>query len=277
MSHRLRGALRRRGAQAAIGSLVATGTLAGVGVASSAQDETINASSSTWEPADVAIETGESVTWSMDTSNVPHNLVASDGEENDPAWTGQKIPIQVGGTFTYRFTKPGVYAFLCQVHPTTMRGTVTVTGDPVDPTPTPTTTPGEPTPTPTSTPPTGTPTPTPTADPGGNPPDDHTSTPAPAGIAARDAVAPAITNLALKRIKRGARVSFSLSETATVMLTARKGGRTVRTLRLQVRGGDRRVKVRRLRKGRHTFTLLARDAAGNRSETVSSSIRVRRK
>ena len=125
MSHRLRGALRRRGAQAAIGSLVVTGTLAGVGVASSAQDETINASASTWEPADVAIETGDSVTWSMDTSNVPHNLVASDGEENDPAWTGQKIPIQVGGTFTYRFTKPGLYAFLCEVHPSTMRGTVT--------------------------------------------------------------------------------------------------------------------------------------------------------
>ncbi len=121
MSHRLRGALRRRGAQAAIGSLVVTGALAGVGVASSAQDETINASSSTWEPADVAIETGESVTWSMDTSSVPHNLVASDGEENDPLWTGQKIPIQVGGTFTYRFTKPGLYAFLCQVHAATMQ------------------------------------------------------------------------------------------------------------------------------------------------------------
>ncbi len=51
----------------------------------------------------------------------------------------------------------------------------------------------------------------------------------------------------------------------------------MRTLRLQVRGGDRRVKVRRLRKGRHTFALLARDAAGNRSEPVSASIRVRRK
>ena len=114
----------------------------------------------------------------MDTSHVFHNLVASDGEENDPAWTGQKIPIQVGGTFTYRFTKPGLYSFLCQVH-ASMQGTVTVTGDPVEPTPTPTTTPGEPTPTPTSTPPTGTPTPTPTADPGGNPPDDHTSTPRP--------------------------------------------------------------------------------------------------
>ena len=61
------------------------------------------------------------------------------------------------------------------------------------------------------------------------------------------------------------------------VVTVRAGDRTVRTLRLQVRGGDHRVKVRRLRKGRHTFALLARDAAGNRSESVSSSIRVRRK
>jgi plastocyanin len=277
MSHRLREALRRRGAQAAVGSLAVTGALAGAGVASSAQDATINTASSTWVPPNVSIATGESVTWNWVPNQGTHNLAATSGPAADEEWQGQLVGYQSAGQYTKQFTQPGSYSFICNAHPGTMTGTVTVTGDPVEPTPTPTTTPGEPTPTPTSTPPTGPPTPTPTVDPGGNPPDDHTSTPAPAGIAARDAVAPAITNLALKRIKRGARVRFSLSETATVTLTARKGERTVRTLRLQVRGGDRRVTVRRLRKGRHTFALLARDAAGNRSETVSRSIRVRRK
>ena len=71
--------------------------------------------------------------------------------------------------------------------------------------------------------------------------------------------------------------AYSLSEPASVTLTVRKGEKTLRTLRLQVRSGAHKVKVRRLGKGRRTFALQARDAAGNRSETVSASIRVRRK
>jgi plastocyanin len=275
MSHRLRGALRRRGAQAAIGSLVVTGALAGVGVASSAQDATINTTAELWDPADVTIATGESVTWNWDTSpGVAHNLVADGGPAEDPTWTGQLEGFKTSGQYTRQFTQPGTYRFLCQAH-VNMKGSVLVEGDPTEPTPT--STPGGPTPTPTSTPPGGTPTPAPTVDPSGTPPDDHLSTPAPTGSAATDSVAPAITGLKLKRIKRGARVTFSLSETASVTLTARRGERTVSTLRLQVRSGEHRVKVRRLRKGRHAFVLQARDAAGNRSETVSASIRVRRK
>ena len=276
MSHRLRGTLRRRGAQAAIGSFVVTGTLAGVGVASSAQDATINTTAALWNPPDVTIATGDSVTWNWDTSpGVAHNLVADGGPAADPTWTGQLEGFKTGGQYTRQFTQPGTYKFLCQAH-INMKGSVTVEGEPTEPTPTPTSTPGEPTPTPTSTP-TRTPTPAPTTDPGGTPADDHTSTPAPTGSAARDTAKPAITGLKLKRIPRGARVTFSISEPASVTLTARKGERTVRSLRLQVRSGKHRVKVKRLRKGRHTFALVARDAGGNRSESVSASIRVRRK
>jgi plastocyanin len=270
MSHRLRRAVRRRGAQAALGTLVACAALAGIGAANSVQDATVNTAAASWDPADVQIATGESVTWNWDTSpGVAHNLVADGGPAEDPDWSGELEGFKTSGQYTRQFTKPGVYAFLCQAH-ASMKGTVTVEGDPVEPTPTgtPTETP-DPTPTATAT---ATATATPTVGPGQTPIDDPRSTPP-----ASDTIAPAISALRLKRLRHGVRVTFTLSETSTVTLTVRKGERTVRTVRLQARSGTRTVRVRRLPRGRHTVGLQARDAAGNRSETVSSSIRIRRR
>jgi plastocyanin len=248
------------------------GVLAGVGAANAAQqaDETVQSLvTNQWDKQQVDVNTGDTVTWVFPAGTGFHNVAGCPAsgacpDAPDDAWEAlnslfDSQPVE------FTFTQPGSYEYFCKAHEE-MRGTVTVTGEPVE-----TPDPGEPTPSPTSAPPP--PVPTATVD----PPDDHLSTPAPTGSAATDSAAPAITGLKLNRIKRGARVTFSLSETASVTLSARKGERTVRTLRLQVRSGEHRVKVRRLRKGRHTFALQARDAAGNRSETVSSSIRVRRK
>jgi plastocyanin len=279
MSHRLRGALRRRGVQAAVVSLAATGALATVGAADAAEDATVGTTiQNRWNPPTVEIATGESVTWDFTGSVQAHNVAAVDGPDEDATWTGQIVPFKTSGTASRQFNFPGTYTYLCQAH-AGMNGTVVVEGEPATPTPTPTTDPNEPTPTPTATqtPPTGTPTPAPGTGGSTPPPDDHTTTPPPTGSAAADRTAPAITGLKLKRITRGARVAFTLSEPASVTITARKGEKTLRTLRLQVRGGAHKVKVRRLGKGRRTFALQARDAAGNRSDAVSASIRVRRK
>ncbi|HYI18477.1 MAG TPA: plastocyanin/azurin family copper-binding protein [Solirubrobacteraceae bacterium] len=278
MSHRLRGALRRRGVQAAVGSLVVTGALAGVGAADAAEDATVGTTTENrWNPPTVNIATGESVTWDFTGSTLAHNVAAVDGPDEDTTWTGQIVPFKTSGTASRQFNFPGTYTYLCQAHPG-MDGTIVVAGEPTEPTPTPTTDPGEPTPTPTTGPGEPTPTPTPgTGGPGTTPPGDMGATPAPSGSAAADRTAPAITALKLKRIKRGARVAFTLSEPASVTLTVRKGEKTLRTLRLQVRSGAHKVKVRRLGKGRRAFALQARDAAGNRSDTATATIRVRRK
>jgi plastocyanin len=261
--------------QAAAGSLAVTGVLAAVGAADAAEDAIVGTTpENRWNPPTVTIATGDSVTWDFTGSVLAHNVAAVDGPDEDTTWTGQIVPFKTSGTASRQFNFPGTYTYLCQAHPG-MDGSVIVEGEPTEPTPTPT--PGEPTPTPTTDP--GGPTPTPppggggTGGPGGDPMD----TPPPTASAAADRTAPVVSGLALKRIKRGARVAFELSEPASVTLIARKGKRTLRTLRLQVRSGEHKAKVRRLGKGRRTFSLQARDAAGNRSDTVSASIRVRRR
>ena len=112
------------------------------------------------------------------------------------------------------------------------------------------------------------------------PVDDHTSTPPPAGAARADRVAPALSSLKLKALRRGARVTFKLSEPATVTLRFKQRGssKVVRTVRLQARPGARTVDVRsaRLKRGRYTVELQARDAAGNGSPQLRSSLRITR-
>jgi hypothetical protein len=153
-----------------------------------------------------------------------------------------------------------------------MSGTVTVTGEDKDiPVETPT-----PTPTPT---PTATPTATPTVAPSGNPPvDDHTQTPAPTPAA--DTTKPALSGVKLKARKRAAKLTFKLSENATVTVQVRKRGskKVLRTVSLQARAGTRSYVIRssKLRKGRYTVRLVARDAMGNKSAASNAALRIRK-
>ena len=76
---------------------------------------------------------------------------------------------------------------------------------------------------------------------------------------------------------RGARVSFRLSERATVTVRLERGGKVVKTR--HVRGsGSLRVTVqdrRALRPGRYRVQLRAEDLAGNRSGIRTARITVR--
>jgi plastocyanin len=61
----------------------------------------------------------------------PHTLTADDGSFD----TGVVTPGAEGGRFagtnaTFTVTKPGTYNFHCEVHPTIMKGTMTVVGQP---------------------------------------------------------------------------------------------------------------------------------------------------
>ena len=264
----------RRGVRLLAGGVIVGGMVGSMGVAAAAEqqaDQTIGADTSTvWLPPEVAVATGDTVTWSWNTS-VAHNVAAGAGPPEDPAWAGFQSDFGTAVTTSYTFTQPGSYGFVCQVH-SGMTGTVTVTGDPTDP-PDPT-----PTPTPTPTPPAATPTPAPTVGPSGTPPGG--ATPAPGGGAA-DTTAPALTGLSLRGIRHGAKVSFRLSETATLVARVRRQGsrKVLRTFRLQARAGKRTITLRsgKFQRGRMLrIELQARDARGNASAVQRSSVRVQR-
>ncbi|GAA5067538.1 hypothetical protein GCM10023318_56750 [Nocardia callitridis] len=80
---------------------------------------TIDVSDQKFAPAETTIKTGQTVTWKFDDS-VPHNVQGI----GDKAM-GINSPIIREGEWSYTFTTPGSYRYLCSLHPN-MRGTITV-------------------------------------------------------------------------------------------------------------------------------------------------------
>lgn len=81
---------------------------------------TIALARQTFSPANVTIAAGGTVTWDW-AGDMVHNIV-SDGPQSFPAHPD----LQTEGSYSFTFTAPGTYNFHCEVHPRTMRGTVTV-------------------------------------------------------------------------------------------------------------------------------------------------------
>ena len=78
---------------------------------------TISVSNFKFEPADVEITVGQTVTFSF--VGGTHTATADDG-----SWSsGEK---SAGGNFEVSFDQPGTYAFHCEIH-ASMQGTITVT------------------------------------------------------------------------------------------------------------------------------------------------------
>jgi plastocyanin len=263
-------------ALAAVGCLVAGVSIAGA--AERRADELVNATASnTWAPADVDIETGDTVTWDMDGGNGQlHNVHGEAGPDADPGWTEFTTEFKSSGTESYTFTQPGAYAFVCQAH-AAMKGTITVTGQPATPTATPSATE-----TPTRTPaptasatrtPAATATETPTV-----PPSTDLVTPAPGRSASADTTPPSLTKLKLRAVRRGARISFTLSESARLTIRFKQRKAVRRTARRAVHAGRRTVTVRgsRIKRGRYRVEIRARDARGNWGDLRRAHVRVKR-
>jgi plastocyanin len=121
-------------AAAAVGVAGAGGDRATAGKAQvAAADVTITGRDFFWEPRDVAIQVGDTVTWSN--AQGFHNVMVENERLNQPGFPSDGAwnpPPQK------TFTAAGVYDYLCEVHPD-MAGTITV-GD-AEPTPTPEPTP----------------------------------------------------------------------------------------------------------------------------------------
>lgn len=71
----------------------------------------------TFEPDKVTIEAGERVLWKW-AGGVQHNVNGGDEFKSE---------LQADGEYGHVFDRPGTYEYSCDVHPTTMKGTVEVT------------------------------------------------------------------------------------------------------------------------------------------------------
>ena len=204
---------RGHGVHAAIAAIAMAGVMAAVGVAGAqTQDTTIGIEDQTtlaFVPAEVTVSVGATVTWNFDGSTAVHNARSTNEVPADPSWEPFDTGFKISGTASRQFTALGEYTFVCDAHPA-MVGKITVVDGPVDPTPTPTRTPRPP----------STPTPTPRRHPlrRRGPPCRRRTTRATrrhrARCAALDKTAPAITKVRLRAVRRGARVTYTLSEPA---------------------------------------------------------------
>lgn len=77
----------------------------------------VNMSGSKFDPAEVTVDVGTTVTWSNNDS-VTHTVTASGGAFS----SGDLKP---GQNFGYTFNEPGTFDYACTIHPT-MTGTIVV-------------------------------------------------------------------------------------------------------------------------------------------------------
>jgi amicyanin len=71
-----------------------------------------------FNPATLTVPVGTTVTWTNQDEE-PHTLAAKDGSFHSPG-------VDTHGTYSFTFTTPGSYDYICSIHPF-MTGTVVVT------------------------------------------------------------------------------------------------------------------------------------------------------
>ena len=84
--------------------------------------------SQAWQPPNVTVSTGETVRWTFTGTTLPHNVHSTSANWNVQSTVGSN---QAPQDFT--FTAPGTYTFQCDVHGSSMTGTVTVEDPGADP------------------------------------------------------------------------------------------------------------------------------------------------
>ena len=75
----------------------------------------------TFAPPTLTVKVGTTVTWHFDQPSAPHNVVSL----TTPVLFNSGTP-KGTGTYSFTFTTPGTFPYLCQIHPE-MKGTIIVT------------------------------------------------------------------------------------------------------------------------------------------------------
>lgn len=102
----------------AIGLLAVAGLVYGAQNAR-ADDQTVSWSLPT--TSEVTINVGDTVTWTW-ADSIQHSVTSQSG----PATFDSGIQTGVGQTFSFTFNEAGTYTYRCEVHPSSMTGTVNV-------------------------------------------------------------------------------------------------------------------------------------------------------
>jgi plastocyanin len=99
------------------GGTTATTTAGGGVITTAAGGTQVALKNFAYDPANVTIKAGGSVTWTNQDS-VTHDVTADNGEFKSGSLAN-------GATFSFTFAKAGTYPYHCGIHPT-MKGTITV-------------------------------------------------------------------------------------------------------------------------------------------------------
>jgi plastocyanin len=73
-------------------------------------------------PRDAVVQPGTEVVW---TNSDPEHSVVSTG---DLGFDDSPSTLSRGDSYSFVFTEPGTYTYICGIHPATMAGTITVEG-----------------------------------------------------------------------------------------------------------------------------------------------------
>jgi plastocyanin len=185
-----------------------------------------------WSPDAQTVKVGEKVTWAFTGTTLYHNVKSDTG-----AWSFGNTADIAGPVAEYTFTAPGTYTFFCELHRSTMRGTVTVTDE------------------------TGAPPPPPPPPPLSEQPFAN-DFPAPPALEVRDTVAPKLDRVKVTRVRKGAKVRLRLSEAGKVAIRLTRG-KVVKRRTVEVAKGTSTLTVSGLRAGTYSVQVTATDLAGN--------------
>jgi plastocyanin len=102
-----------------LGAALLGAALAAAGLAPvvAAGDTTVKIDNFTFEPAQLTVKPGTTVTWT-NADDIPHTVVATDRAFRSKA-------LDTDDKFTFTFTTPGSYEYFCSLHPH-MKATVVV-------------------------------------------------------------------------------------------------------------------------------------------------------
>jgi plastocyanin len=86
---------------------------------SAVETDTVSIKDFAFSPVNISVKAGTKVTWTNNDS-APHTVTETDGKTGPSSGN-----LSNGDSYSFTFTKPGIYHYDCSIHPN-MTGTVTV-------------------------------------------------------------------------------------------------------------------------------------------------------